>query len=166
MIKLSDICMEIAAVVNALAEGRLAYKADNQMAAMKYHPADILNSIFCDVCNDTYFGLPVSTEELKKMLENLKKFKTVFCIKEISDAISHLSKYIHQREADTHACEGKEDLATANKQPSELHGNPETKTLHGPSCKYFNAKGSTEKFASMDQAVKKGYKLCSICQGK
>ena len=68
-----------------------------------------------------------------------------------------------------HACkvgEGKEGVATANKKPRTLKGNPNSKMLHGPSCKYFNAKGTTESFASMDQAVKKGYKLCSVCNGK
>ncbi len=54
-------------------------------------------------------------------------------------------------------CEGKEGVATANKQPRTLRGNPDSKMLHGPSCKYFNAKDSTEKFTNMDQAVKKGY---------
>ena len=63
-------------------------------------------------------------------------------------------------------CEGKEGVATANRQPRELRGNPDSKTLHGPSCKYFNAKGSSEKFTNMEQALKKGYKLCSICEGK
>ncbi len=63
-------------------------------------------------------------------------------------------------------CEGKEGVATANKQPRMLKGNPNTKMLHGPSCKYYDAKGTTEKFSNMEQAVKQGYKLCSICEGK
>ncbi|MBP3731543.1 MAG: hypothetical protein J6I40_08765 [Mailhella sp.] len=68
-----------------------------------------------------------------------------------------------------HACKvcgGKEGVATANKMPRTLKGNPNSKMLHGPSCKYYDAKGTTEKFANLDQAIKKGYKLCSVCEGK
>ncbi len=63
-------------------------------------------------------------------------------------------------------CEGKEGVATANRQPRALKGNPNSRMLHGPSCKHYDAKGTTEKFSDMDQAVKKGYRLCSICRGK
>ena len=86
------------------------------------------------------------------------------------DNASLAAKYAREAEAaGYHACkvcEGKEGVATANKQPRMLKGNPNTKMLHGPSCKYYDAKGTTEKFSNMDQAVKQGYKLCSICEGK
>ena len=33
-------------------------------------------------------------------------------------------------------------------------------------CKYYDAKGTIEKFSNMNKIEQKGYKLCSICQGK
>ena len=71
-------------------------------------------------------------------------------------------------------CEGKEGVATAKKQQRMeqgrsgvvLHGNPTSKTLHGPSCKYYNSKSATEQFSSVEQAKRQGYKLCTVCEGK
>ncbi len=67
-------------------------------------------------------------------------------------------------------CEGKEGVATGKKQnkasAAQLRGNPDSKTLHGPSCKFYNSKGSTETFSSVEQAKKQGYHLCTVCEGK
>ena len=71
-------------------------------------------------------------------------------------------------------CEGKEGVATQKKMQrkdkmhrhSNLHGNPGTKTLHGPSCKFYNAKSSSERFESLEQARRHGYTLCTLCGGK
>ncbi len=71
-------------------------------------------------------------------------------------------------------CEGKEGVATQKKQhrreqlhhKAHLHGNPVTKTLHGPSCKFYNSKSSTERFDSLEQARRHGYTLCTVCGGK
>ena len=62
-------------------------------------------------------------------------------------------------------CKGKEGVATANKKPRVLKGNPTSKILHGPSCDYFDAAGTTQRFSNMDQAIKKGYRLCTLCNG-
>ena len=72
-------------------------------------------------------------------------------------------------------CEGKEGVANAKRQQSQeqqaskrvmLHGNPTTKTLHGPSCRYYDSKAASENFASVEAAKKAGYSLCTICEGK
>ena len=71
-------------------------------------------------------------------------------------------------------CEGKEGVATAKKEQRRhhdkagyrLHANPDSKTVHGPSCKFYNARSSSERFASVDQARKHGYHPCVICGGK
>lgn len=76
-----------------------------------------------------------------------------------------------------HACKicgGKEGVVTTEKQPQQeqgqtglvLHGNPHSKVLHGPSCKYYLSKSATENFTSVEQAKQQGYRLCSICNGK
>ena len=67
-------------------------------------------------------------------------------------------------------CEGREGVATSKREHQaaarHLHGNPSTKTLHGPSCKFYNAKSSSERFASFEQAARMGYKPCTLCDGK
>ena len=67
-------------------------------------------------------------------------------------------------------CEGREGVAPHKNfrkaSSRHLHGNPGSKTLHGPSCKFYNAKSSSERFASFDQARRHGYHLCPICKGK
>ncbi len=69
-------------------------------------------------------------------------------------------------------CEGKEGVATEKKHRQQqmrhrhLHGNPDTKTLHGPSCKFYNAKSSSERFESFDEARRLGYHPCTLCGGK
>ena len=71
-------------------------------------------------------------------------------------------------------CEGKEGVATTKKQHAReqgqtrvvLHGNPSSKVVHGPSCKYYASKSATENFTSIEQARKQGYKLCTMCEGK
>ncbi len=86
------------------------------------------------------------------------------------------AEFANAREAEKagyHACkicEGKEGVATGKKQnkasAAQLRGNPDSKTLHGPSCKFYNSKGSTETFSSVEQAKKQGYHLCTVCEGK
>lgn len=63
-------------------------------------------------------------------------------------------------------CGGKEGTIASRKATSGLHGNPESKVLHGPSCKYYNAKNSTVVFKSLEEAKRQGYRLCTICNGK
>ncbi len=66
-------------------------------------------------------------------------------------------------------CDGKEGTVTQRKAAGaayKFHGNPTSKVVHGPSCKYFNSKSSSEFFTSMDQAKRQGYKPCTVCGGK
>ena len=67
-------------------------------------------------------------------------------------------------------CEGREGAAVGKKQDkaaaARLRGNPESKTLHGPSCRHCNSRGSTEAFSSAEQARKQGCHLCKLCEGK
>ncbi len=83
------------------------------------------------------------------------------------------TEFVTSRQAEAagfHACkvcDGKEGVATANKQPRTQKGsNSNSKMLHCPSCKHHDAKVTTESFTDMYQTVKKGYMLCSICEGK
>ncbi len=72
-------------------------------------------------------------------------------------------------------CEGKEGAASAKRRQirdrqepkrAMLSGNPATKYLHGPSCKYYDRKTASESFSSVEAARKAGYRLCTICEGK
>ena len=47
-----------------------------------------------------------------------------------------------------------------------LHGNPYSKIVHGSSCKRYLSKAAKESFPSVEKAMRKGYTLCPICQGK
>ncbi|MCR4666376.1 MAG: hypothetical protein K5657_03680 [Desulfovibrio sp.] len=61
-------------------------------------------------------------------------------------------------------CQG--ELGHAALKAGKLHGNPTTKVVHGPSCRYYNAKGSSEIFSSLAEAKRQGFHPCSICNGK
>jgi len=96
------------------------------------------------------------------------------------DSKSATAKFATAREAEKagfrpcKVCEGKEGVATAKRQESQnqppkrtmLHGNPTTKTLHGPSCRYYDSKAASENFASIEAAKRAGYSICTICEGK
>ena len=49
---------------------------------------------------------------------------------------------------------------------AELHGNPDSKIFHNASCQFYNAKGSTMRFATENAARAAGYKPCKICYDK
>ncbi|MCR4666730.1 MAG: hypothetical protein K5657_05495 [Desulfovibrio sp.] len=50
---------------------------------------------------------------------------------------------------------------------SEFWGAPlYSMVLHGPSCKYYNAKNSAEFFHSLEEAKRKGYRFCTLCNDK
>lgn len=90
------------------------------------------------------------------------------------------AEFANAREAEKagyHACkvcEGREGVATTKKQQRQeqgqarvvLHGNPSSKVVHGPSCKYYASKSATENFTSLEHAKKQGYKVCTMCEGK
>ena len=61
-------------------------------------------------------------------------------------------------------CLGKENAA--QKKGPELRGNPNSKVVHGPSCKYYEAKNSTVIFRSRKEAEAAGYHLCTVCNGQ
>ncbi|MBO4368715.1 MAG: hypothetical protein J5803_01245 [Desulfovibrio sp.] len=64
-------------------------------------------------------------------------------------------------------CKGQEGYASAmHSGKKAFHGNPQSKIVHGPSCKYYNAKGSTEHFTSLEAAKRQGYRVCTLCDGK
>ena len=73
-------------------------------------------------------------------------------------------------------CEGREGAASAKRQQAQdqpasprraaLHGNPSSKVVHGPSCKYYGSKAASESFATLEAARKAGYHLCTVCEGK
>jgi hypothetical protein len=44
-----------------------------------------------------------------------------------------------------------------------VKGNKNSKIYHKPACKHYTAKGSTETFASEDEAKGAGYKACKKC---
>ncbi|HNW15261.1 MAG TPA: hypothetical protein PLD55_03340 [bacterium] len=46
---------------------------------------------------------------------------------------------------------------------AEIHCNPDTKTCHKSTCRYYNCKGCTKVFQSEDEVTKNGYKFCKIC---
>lgn len=47
---------------------------------------------------------------------------------------------------------------------SEYHGNVSSKVFHSSKCKHFNCKNCTARFATRDEAIKAGFKPCSICK--
>ncbi|MFA5517195.1 MAG: hypothetical protein WDA20_12995 [Desulfuromonadales bacterium] len=47
--------------------------------------------------------------------------------------------------------------------PALFHGNPGSRVFHLPACKYSNAKGCVEIFASREEAVGADFKPCSLC---
>jgi len=46
---------------------------------------------------------------------------------------------------------------------AEIHCNPDTKTCHKSTCRYYNCKGCTKVFASEEEALENGYKFCKVC---
>lgn len=46
---------------------------------------------------------------------------------------------------------------------AEIHCNPDTKTCHKSTCRYYDCKGCTKIFQSEDEALKAGYKFCKVC---
>lgn len=46
---------------------------------------------------------------------------------------------------------------------AEFHCNPDTKTCHKPSCRYYDCKGCTKVFNSEEEVTKNGYKFCKVC---
>lgn len=46
---------------------------------------------------------------------------------------------------------------------ADIHCNPDTKTCHKSTCRYYDCKGCTTVFKSEEEALKAGYKFCKIC---
>ena len=44
-------------------------------------------------------------------------------------------------------------------------GNPKSMKYHNASCRYFSCKACTVRFASAEEAVRKGYVACKKCGG-
>lgn len=131
---------------------------------------------------------PVLDFGLKQPTQSVRAYQQMPLRGNVSSKVYHASdceyynskaataEFANAREAEKagyHACkicEGKEGVAASKKENKaasvQLRGNPESKTLHGPSCKYYNSKGSTEAFSSVEQAKKQGYHLCTVCEGK
>ncbi|MBQ7609140.1 MAG: hypothetical protein IJU76_14415 [Desulfovibrionaceae bacterium] len=64
-------------------------------------------------------------------------------------------------------CLGKQgEAGQKGKKSTELRGNPNTKVVHGPSCKYYASNSSSVTFRSKKEAEAAGYRLCTICNGK
>lgn len=47
-----------------------------------------------------------------------------------------------------------------------VHGNPGSKVYHLPSCRYYNSKGASKTFATVEEAKAAGYRPCKVCGGK
>lgn len=47
-----------------------------------------------------------------------------------------------------------------------VHGNPNSKIYHVPSCRYYNSKGASKVFKSAEEAGAAGYRPCKTCGGK
>lgn len=45
----------------------------------------------------------------------------------------------------------------------ELHGNPDSKVYHLPSCRYYNSKGASKVFKTAEEAGAAGYRPCKTC---
>jgi len=46
---------------------------------------------------------------------------------------------------------------------AEIHCNPDTKTCHKSTCRYYDCKGCTKTFSSEEEALENGYKFCKVC---
>ena len=47
-----------------------------------------------------------------------------------------------------------------------VHGNPGSKVYHLPSCRYYNSKGASKTFSTVEEARAAGYRPCKTCGGK
>jgi endonuclease YncB( thermonuclease family) len=47
-----------------------------------------------------------------------------------------------------------------------LHGNVDSRIVHGPSCKFYNCKNCSATFQSVQEAQTAGYRLCKKCGGR
>lgn len=56
-------------------------------------------------------------------------------------------------------------MAAETSVPAPVKGNPKTKVYHKPSCRYYNAKGTTVEFKSEAEAQAAKYKPCKKCCG-
>lgn len=56
------------------------------------------------------------------------------------------------------------EKAVAKNNKTAYRGNVKTKKFHAQSCRYFNCKNCTRKFATPKKAKKAGFKPCKVCK--
>lgn len=98
MREICDVCGKIAHIVSGLASGTVDFVYDNFVQeGDKTHPAQILDDIFCGI-GDTLYEDPdafISTEAMKTMLRELKRFRRCFRVAELMQPISQLEAYLN-----------------------------------------------------------------------
>lgn len=75
------------------------------------------------------------------------------------------------QEADSAPATGAAPAKTAGPAAQEsagqaVHGNPDSKIYHLPSCRYYGSKGASKTFATVEEAQAAGYRPCKTCGGK
>lgn len=56
--------------------------------------------------------------------------------------------------------------AAPEKAGQAVRGNPGSKVYHLPSCRYYNSKGASKAFSTVEEAKAAGYRPCKTCGGK
>lgn len=56
-------------------------------------------------------------------------------------------------------------FSAAQAASTALHANPKSMIYHNFTCKYYNCKACTVRFASPAEAIAKGYRACKVCKG-
>ena len=59
-----------------------------------------------------------------------------------------------------------QEAASAPAAGQAVHGNPGSKVYHLPSCRYYNSKGASKTFSTVEEARAAGYRPCKTCGGK
>ncbi|MCR5813097.1 MAG: hypothetical protein K6G15_01205 [Desulfovibrio sp.] len=122
----------------------------------------LLDSVFPRQASQNHAPLHGNTESKVYHSADCEHYNCKSCTKIFTSAQQAKAAGFHA----CSICGGEEGTIAKRKAASGWHGNPSSMVLHGPSCKYYNAKNSTEVFHSLEEAKRKGYRLCTLCNGK
>lgn len=116
-------------------------------------------------------GLPKSPDAEKILIINEKESSMKKCIMATAAALVLLSfpcfAPAAQEEASVPAVKSVPAEETARETVGrKVHGNPGSKIYHMPSCRYYNSKGASKVFSTVEEAKAAGYRPCKSCSGK
>lgn len=96
--RLDRICSDIANVALDMMEGKIDFKYDNLMSAMKpAHPCEIMDGIFQEVYFSVVKRQEPPIEKMEKTLHELEDFNEAFQIKELTKPLEEFAEYIKDR---------------------------------------------------------------------